>query len=236
MTSALAARDGSVWLPTLNGLSRWSQGRIFIFGSKPDGMLNGLPPNSIFEDSGGRIWVSTTHDFGYLQNGRFVPVSGYGGGFVHGIVEGPAGHLWVASQQEGLLHIVQGKVAGRFPWAALGHPQDAQALAFDPAGGGAWLGFFQEDGIAYFANGSIQKTYSPADGLGKGQVNELGFGPDGALWVSTEGGLSRIKDGRIVTLTSRNGLPCDAVHWSIEDDDQQVWNLNALWPGACCPL
>ena len=32
-----------------------------------------------------------------------------------------------------------------------------------------------------------------------------------------------MKDGRVVTLTSRNGLPCDAVHWSMEDDDHSVW-------------
>src|SRR5262249_29780786 len=25
------------------------------------------------------------------------------------------------------------------------------------------------------------------------------------------------------TLTSKNGLPCDAVHWTIEDDAQSVW-------------
>jgi PAS domain S-box-containing protein len=44
------------------------------------------------------------------------------------------------------------------------------------------------------------------------------------LWAATEeGGLSRIKDGRISTLTSRNGLPCDTIHWSMEDDDRSLW-------------
>ena len=37
------------------------------------------------------------------------------------------------------------------------------------------------------------------------------------------GGLSRIKDGHIATLTTRNGLPCDTIHWSIEDDDRSLW-------------
>jgi PAS domain S-box-containing protein len=35
--------------------------------------------------------------------------------------------------------------------------------------------------------------------------------------------LSRIRDGRIQTLTSKNGLPCDGVNWSIEDDDHDFW-------------
>lgn len=227
VTSVLAGKDGSVWLSTINGLSRWSQGRISIVNtgstSQPGGMLNGQSPNSIFEDSSGRIWVSSAREFGYLENGRFVPVSNYGGGTVHGIVEDAPGHLWVASQSQGLLSIDHGKVTGHFPWTAPENPQGASALAPDHAGDGVWLGFYQQGGVAYFADGAVQKTYSSADGLGKGWVNEVRLGADGALWAATEGGLSRIRDGHIATLTSRNGLPCDAVHWTMEDDDRQLW-------------
>ena len=37
---------------------------------------------------------------------------------------------------------------------------------------------------------------------------------DGTLWATTEVGLSRLKNGRITTFSSKNGLPCDAVHWT----------------------
>src|SRR5262249_36860177 len=30
-------------------------------------------------------------------------------------------------------------------------------------------------------------------------------------------------NGRITTLTTKNGLPCDAVHWSLEDDVRSIW-------------
>src|SRR5262249_56303448 len=43
------------------------------------------------------------------------------------------------------------------------------------------------------------------------------------VWVATDGGLSRLKDGRIATLTSRNGLPCDGVHWLVKDGGDAVW-------------
>ena len=46
---------------------------------------------------------------------------------------------------------------------------------------------------------------------------------NGTLWAPTEGGLSRIKDGHILTLTSQNGLPCNTVHWMMEDDARSVW-------------
>jgi len=46
---------------------------------------------------------------------------------------------------------------------------------------------------------------------------------DGTLWAATERGLSRLKNGRITTFSSKNGLPCDAVHWTIEDDADSIW-------------
>jgi len=58
----------------------------------------------------------------------------------------------------------------------------------------------------------------------------------GALWAATESGLSRILDGRIQTLTSKNGLPCDQVHWSIEDDDHFVWIYTSCGFGAHCAV
>ena len=107
-------------------------------------------------------------------------------------------------------------------WARLGHKESASALAADPLRGGLWLGFF-EGGIAYFSDGQVRASYSAADGLGEGHVSDLRLDDDGTLWAATEGGLSRLKDGRIATLRSSNGLPCDAVYWMMEDDAHALW-------------
>ena len=72
------------------------------------------------------------------------------------------------------------------------------------------------------------RPYTAADGLGKGHVPGLRLDRDGALWAATEeGGLSRIKDGHIATLTTRNGLPCNTIHWTTEDDDRSLWLYTA---------
>jgi ligand-binding sensor domain-containing protein len=63
--------------------------------------------------------------------------------------------------------------------------------------------------------------------LGKGRVNGLRFALDGTLWAATEGGLSRLKNGRIATLTGRNGLPCDSTHWALEDEARSFWLYTA---------
>ena len=76
--------------------------------------------------------------------------------------------------------------------------------------------------VAYFKDGQIRASYA-ADGLGEGRVTGLQLDRDGTLWAATEGGLSRVKNGRVATLTSKNGLPCDTVHWVMEDDDHSFW-------------
>ena len=92
-----------------------------------------------------------------------------------------------------------------------------------------WLSFWVDGGVLYFKDRQVRASYIPANGLGAGTVPDLRLDRDGVLWAATsEGGLSRIKDGRIATLTTRNGLPCDTIHWSIENDDRSLW----LWT-AC---
>ncbi len=138
------------------------------------------------------------------------------------IAEVPSGHLWLASQQSGLIHVYEGRVLQQIPWAELGHRDFAQVLVADPSQRGLWLGF-QKGGVAYFADGAIRASYSAENGLGQGRVSDLRFGTRGALWAATATGLSRIKDGHVTTLTSTNGLPCDQVVATIEDNDHSMW-------------
>ena len=229
--SVLASKDGSVWIGTHSALNQSKSGQISLFGSrggtkKSDGKLNGRPPVSLFQDSGGRIWVTTSlensGDLGYLQDDRFIPIRGFPGETVRSITEVPSGHLWLASQQSGLIHVHGGRVLQQIPWAGLGHRDFAQVLVADPSQHGLWLGF-QKGGVAYFADGVIRALYSAENGLGQGRVSDLRFGTRGALWAATATGLSRIKDGHVTTLTSTNGLPCDQVVATIEDNDHSMW-------------
>src|SRR5208283_3787457 len=225
--AVLTTTDGSIWTSTLRGLKRWDHERVVIFGSqngsqKSDGMINGHFPSSLFEDRRGRIWVATLAEFGHLQDDRFVAVINFRGGQVTSIAEGPPGHLWFSNHQAGLFHVFHNKLVQQIPWAGLGHADYASVLLNDPVRGGLWLGF-SKGGIAYFSDSALRESYSTANGLGEGRVNGLRVGPRGALWVATEHGLSRLKDGRIATLTRKNGLPCDAVHWTMEDDDHAIW-------------
>jgi signal transduction histidine kinase/streptogramin lyase len=219
VVSVLARKNGSVWIGTSDGLTRWSKGQITTYRTR-----DGLPSDAVVslgEDDQGRIWTSTQRGLVYFEQGRFVPVPGVPGGFVESIVEEPAGNIWISHQKEGLFHLQYDTLIAKIPWAKLGLKENAPWLVPDPTVG-LWLGFFN-GGVAYLKDGQVRESYTAADGLGKGFVSHLRFDREGALWAATEGGLSRLKDGRIATLSSKNGLPCDAVQWSIEDNDQALW-------------
>jgi signal transduction histidine kinase/ligand-binding sensor domain-containing protein len=248
--SILAARDGSLWLGASNGLNRWNKGQITIYrnrglgdvrrGSPVSGVTAGRGTNSrgtvrqitdgalpedsaysLFEDHRGQIWVGTQIGVGFLKSDRFVPTGSVPYGIVYAFTEDTAGNVWM-SHQEGLFHLFRERVVENIPWTRLGRGQPANALLHDAAHGGLWLGF-RDGGVAYFQDGQLRASYSAVEGLGEGMVRGFYIDKNGKLWVPTEGGLSRIKDGHILTLTTQNGLPCNTVHWMMEDDAQSVW-------------
>jgi signal transduction histidine kinase/ligand-binding sensor domain-containing protein len=216
--SVLAVADGSVWIGTYGGLHRGQNGRIAIFG---EGKINGQLPNSLFHDDSGRIWVSTPMSFGYLQGEQFRPVITEPGA-VTAIAQDTVRNLWIANEHAALFQVRDDKIVQRVPWSSLGRPDPGSALAADTFRGGLWIGF-NLGGIARFTDNQIRESYDADDGFADGRVNYLHFDRDGALWAATNGGLSRLKDGRITTLTSSNGLPCDSVYWMVRDNTGAVW-------------
>jgi len=227
--SVLADRNGNVWFGTYGGLNRWEHGKIAIpptGNAKGDGTLNGSLPNSLFQDDRGRIWISTQQGLGYWKDDRFTSLRDISGGTMLSIAQDNLGDLWVIQEAAGLIRISQRNDVLHIPWSALSHKDHASVLSADRKQGGVWIGFFL-GGIAYFSDGQVRASFTAADGLGAGRVSGFKFDNDGTLWISTEGGLSRLKNGHIATLTSKNGLPCDAVHWAIEDDDHAFWLYTA---------
>jgi signal transduction histidine kinase/ligand-binding sensor domain-containing protein len=231
----LAAKDGSLWFSTSDRLSQWKNPEIEahdhpspanhvgvvtdvreIHDSGLRGQVRGL-----FQDSGGRLWVIMLGGFGYINNGKFVLVKAAPGGTRGSIAEGADGDLWF-SFDNALFHLVDGTFAEEIPWDRLGIKDGGGRIAVDPLQGGLWIGL-PHRGIAFLKHGLVERWYTTADGLGEGQISHLRVDREGALWASTEGGLSLIKDGHVATLSRKNGFPCDAVHWSEEDAGHSVW-------------
>jgi len=240
--SVLATQDGSVWLGTMNGLNRWKDGTLTIYrkhraqaADRPsraplvrEVLDDGLPSDvvqSLFEDSRRRVWVATQGGLAYFEDGRFAPVKAVVDGPILSITGDSSGNLWISNVNRGLVHLLRGRVVKAVPWTKFGRNR-AAFLAFDAARGGVWLGF-TEGGVSYFKDGQVRESYATNDGLGEGRVSSLRLDRDGTLWASTEGGLSRIKNGSVTTLNSKHGLPCNAVRWTTGDDFHSLWLYTA---------
>jgi PAS domain S-box-containing protein len=224
--SVIASADGSVWVATSQGLIKWKNTGPTVYGVKAG--LPDVEAQSLFQDFRERVWVATNRGLAYVEDDRLVTVSGLTSKEVVSITGNKDGTLWL-SGDEGFSRWLDGRFIENLPWSSLGRQQRANVLVADA--GGVWLAFWADGGVLYFKDGKIRASYSAADGLGAGHVAGLRLDREGAVWASTDqGGLSRIKDSRISTLTTNNGLPCNTIHWSIEDDDR------ALWMYASCGL
>jgi signal transduction histidine kinase/ligand-binding sensor domain-containing protein len=238
--SAIAARDGSIWFSPNGRLYRFERGQVTIYHQPGGGIepnqeeaerrvrevsVAGLPElgvASLFQDTDGRIWIAATGGVGYLQNDRFVLVDSIPGGVADAMADDAKGNLWISIVNRGLFHVFRDKLVQHIPWAVLGRNDLATALAVDPSRGGVWLGF-SKGGLAWLAEGGTRASFVGDAALEQGRVSDLRFDHDGALWVASDTGLSRRKDGRVSTLTTKNGLPCNEIYWLAEDEDHSFW-------------
>jgi signal transduction histidine kinase/ligand-binding sensor domain-containing protein len=220
-----ATADGSVLISTGIGLQRWTGSRWEPVRGRnlPAGGVGGM-----FVDDRARTWIVTGSGMGYVEDGTFVMIDPSVRA-VRSIVQDAHGNVWITDQERGLLRVSPDDQVEQTSWTALGHQDFATAMAVDRARDGLWLGFW-DGGIAFFKDGRIRETFHTKDGLGQGRIASIGFAPDGSLRVASEGGLSLLHSGRVSTLTSKHGLPCDAVHWFIDDD------LGFVWLNTACGL
>jgi signal transduction histidine kinase/ligand-binding sensor domain-containing protein len=240
--SVQATPDGSIWIGTADGLNRWKNGHATVYRSRKalnqdrqdepelstsrqagDIANTGLTGDtqSLGQDARGRLWASTSDGVFYFESGHFVRIPDVPGGYTSSVAGDGYGNVWISNFHRGLFYWTERRAVQQIPVSRFGE-KHVYALLPDRSQGGLWLGF-DEGGIAYLKDGQVGASYNAANGLGDGRVNGLRFDLRSALWADTEGGLSRIQDGHVATLSSKNGLPCDMVHWSVEDDDDGVW-------------
>ena len=215
VTSVMAAGDGSIWAATFDGVNRWTPGGVTVYP--------GRGTHSIFEDSQRRVWVATLSGVGRIENGRFVQADGVPAGLTRAIVEDRRKTLWVIKPDLGLFGLAGGAAEVQaIAHDALKRKDLVTAAAADPLDEGLWVGFYR-GGVVHLAGGQVRASYDASNGLAEGGVSALYADPGGTVWVAASGGLSRLRNGRISTLTTSNGLPCDAVAWAIEDAARSLW-------------
>ena len=231
-----ATPEGKLWIATSDGLNLWEHGDLTIFRDKHQPTRRGAREivgrgwperevQSLLHDAEGRLWFASYQGVRIVDHGRLATLGGPSTNTVSAIVQDAQHAVWLAGTGP-LVRMRDGRVVESTALATLGvKPGDVFiSAAVDSGGSGLWLGLL-EGGLIRVSDAMVRENYSAATGLGAGSVNDIRTDADGAVWAATAAGLSRIHNRRVATLTSKNGLPCDGVHWSIYDDVGGVWLL-----------
>jgi signal transduction histidine kinase/ligand-binding sensor domain-containing protein len=211
-------RSGTLWIGTSDGLSRYSNRQFKNFTVK-DG-LPGRGINSLVEDQAGVLWMASGGFLCQFEDGRFktypkqslAPIE-----TVHVVYEDVQQQLWVG----GAGGVVK-RVGDRFS-VVLGsndlRGDFINAILRDSVG--LWVAGYK--GIVLVRPDGGVKRFDISDGLPDNLVRALCEDRAGNVWAGTNGGLSRIENGRFVSSLPDKKDGSDWI-WSLfEDREGDLW-------------
>ncbi|HVV00980.1 MAG TPA: two-component regulator propeller domain-containing protein [Verrucomicrobiae bacterium] len=214
--------DGSLWIGTDTGLSRYQDGKFFNYRQK-DGLLSATVTH-IREDRDGNLWIATAKGLNRLRVGgavdSFAMPNRLPNDSVRGICQDRGGRIWVGSNK-GLLWY-------NWFWGASFYAYDTQYGLSDPfvsaicedTAGNLWVGTYS--GLNRFQQG---RFFSQLDneGLPFDRVNTLFEDRQGDLWVGTKEGLVRLVPQRFTAYTRQNDLTHNNVTSVLQDRAGNLW-------------
>jgi len=213
-------REGDLWVGASTGLTRFRDDVFTAFGTS-----EGLPsddPNTVFQDSRGRVWVGF-HDRGLmLLTGGTQKVYNVHDGLpnneVFSIREASNGDLLIAAR-EGMARMHDGHFTKFQPKDPLARFTVFDAL--EDAQGRTWLA--TGGGLGEIANNQY-RVVVPGEPVLIAAVVTLCEGGDGSLWAGTYGrGLWHIEGDKQRLYTTADGLSSDAIRSLERDADGTLW-------------
>jgi len=217
--SILASKDGGIWIGGPGSLEQLRNTHITSIRTG-----QGLPGHlvtSLFEDHAGRLWVGIDDALTVYADGKFRRITkrdGTATGMIVGITEDVDHNIWVESKGPGrpLIRIQDFEIKEELPTPQM---PAARRVAADP-GGGLWLGLMNGD-LARYQHGRIESFHFQH--AQDSRVEQVTVNPDGSVLGATAFGLIALRNGKQLTLTTRNGLPCDSVYSFNSDDHGNLW-------------
>ena len=144
---------------------------------------------------------------------------------VKAIFEDSSGALWLGFRDKGALRLDANGSYKRFT-TDNGLIGNQVQFIQETSGGAVWFG--TSNGASRFENERFA-NFTIADGFANNNVRAILETRDGAVYFGTYGGgLSRLKNDRITTVTAQNGLFDDVVSRIIIDENQNFWMLGNL--------
>ncbi len=213
--------ERDLWIGMLGGgLSRWRSGALIPYGP-PEGFPQSFA-SAVLGDQRGDLWLGTWGQGLFrLRDGKLEPVELPGAqrqSPIRALAGDRVGGVWIGTWWDGLYRYDGARIQ-RYLTGSESFSNAISALLFD-RNGNLWVGTYS--GLLKYDGG--------IPGPGKGQlllpqrmitaVKEI---PSGEILVGTQQGLYVIQGAFITALTTKDGLPNDAVISISVDGQGGVW-------------
>jgi PAS domain S-box-containing protein len=223
----LAARDGSLWIGTMRGLSHWTNKDLINYPSTANAITA-----PFVEDEDGTIWfwrAAIADDTGPLCQVKDTVIRCYGKAdgipeeAYFSVVRDSAGDFWLGSGNT-LTRWRPGSFQTYHPKSNV--PPGVYALVPRPDGS-LWVGMANSGpamGLQQLSHGAWKPFVVPGFDSNTLKVHTLFMDKQNALWVGTvEHGVYRIYGQGIEHFDSSEGLSGDAVFAFFEDREGNLW-------------
>lgn len=222
----LEDRAGNIWLGTESGLTSYANGTVTNYKVAAPGMGALGNIQTIAEDRDGGMWVSDYNATVYFKDGKATLPPEIAGkiGPASASYQDRQGNVWFGTAS-GLFKLSKGVVTSYTTKDGL--PDNDIKLIYEDRRGDLWFGTY--GGLARLKAGEDPSppaltNYTTSDGLGSNRVRSLYEDDEGIFWIGTyDGGLSRLKDGRITTYTTAHGLFNNGAFQILEDGRGNFW-------------
>ncbi|MBK9989393.1 MAG: response regulator [Verrucomicrobia bacterium] len=210
--------DGSIWIGTSDGLTQLSDLKFPIVSSAEGMVTDGAI--CVTASPQGGLWIGTTNGVSFLKDGEF---SNYGTNGAHGVTSGWVKRIFIARDGDVYLFGAH-KNIDRFSggkviesWKTEVWPR---AMAEDSKS--LLVGVARK--LMRLENGNLVACRL-ADGgeVEPGWINDLLVTEDDTVWLATEDGVFRLKDGVMTDLCKANNLPGIRYYFLVRDSEGNIW-------------
>ncbi|HTS12944.1 MAG TPA: two-component regulator propeller domain-containing protein [Candidatus Limnocylindrales bacterium] len=211
-------REGTLWIGSIGaGLMRYSDGN-FVHVATPED-----PPSStvlsVFEDSEQNIWVGL--QTGLLRLSRTAmstfPLPGAQNADFGTLYPDRDGSLWVATTH--LYRIGPQRLAAQL--VPDPGPGMRVRTVFRDSKGDWWVG--TEGHGVFVTRGARRFHYTKRNGLVNDFVRAFLEGRDHSVWIGTDEGISRWKDGVLTSYRESDGLAYFSIRAISQDSRNDIW-------------